>query len=139
MKGSPFYKCFGGLPPFSNDHNSPPSSHYGYDSDTSFDYVAEYNIINRMEAWWTLAVPLCKKVILSCLSGRQWCLDSSMGSCRTPQCNHVTKNNYFSQCHCFSQCHSVKVGMGPHMVERSRDEITTVVHNYPIHFYIVAM
>jgi len=50
MQGSPFYRCFSGLPPFSNDHNSPPSSHFGYDSDASFDSIAEYNIINRMEA-----------------------------------------------------------------------------------------
>jgi hypothetical protein len=50
MQGSPFYRCFSGLPPFSNDHSSPPSSHFGYDSDASFDSVAEYNIINRMEA-----------------------------------------------------------------------------------------
>jgi len=50
MKGSPFYICFSRLPPFSNDHSSPPSSHFDYDSDTSFDSVEEYNIINRMEA-----------------------------------------------------------------------------------------
>jgi hypothetical protein len=50
MKGSPFYICFSRLPPFSNDHSSPPSSHFDYDSDASFDSVEEYNIINRMEA-----------------------------------------------------------------------------------------
>jgi hypothetical protein len=50
MQGSPFYKCFSGLPPFSKEHSSPPSSHFGYDSDASFDSVAEYNIVNRMEA-----------------------------------------------------------------------------------------
>ena len=50
MQGSPFYKCFSRLPPFSNEHSSPPSSHFDYDSDGSFDSIAEYNIVNRMEA-----------------------------------------------------------------------------------------
>jgi len=50
MQGSPFYKCFNSLPPFSSDHSSPPSSHFDFDSDESFDSVAELNIINRMEA-----------------------------------------------------------------------------------------
>jgi hypothetical protein len=50
MQGSPFYKCFSGLPPFSHEHSSPPSSHFDYGSDGSFDSIAEYNIINRMEA-----------------------------------------------------------------------------------------
>jgi hypothetical protein len=49
MQGSPFYKSFSGLPPFSSDHSSPPSSHE-YNSDYSFDSVAEYNIQNMLEA-----------------------------------------------------------------------------------------
>lgn len=50
MRGSPFYESFGSLPPFSDDHSSPPSSH-GYDSDgMSFDSIAEFNINNSMEA-----------------------------------------------------------------------------------------
>lgn len=50
MQGSPFYHSFGCLPPFSDDHSSPPSSH-GYDSDAmSFDSIAEHNINNRFEA-----------------------------------------------------------------------------------------
>jgi len=49
LQGSPFYRCFSGLPPFSSDHNSPPSSHE-YNSEFSFDSVAEYNIQNMLEA-----------------------------------------------------------------------------------------
>jgi len=50
MMGSPFYESFSALPPFSDDHSSPPSSHQ-YDSDAdSFDSVAEHNILNKMEA-----------------------------------------------------------------------------------------
>ena len=49
MAGSPFFESFCALPPFSDDHSSPPSSHY-YDSDASFDSVGEHNIVNRMEA-----------------------------------------------------------------------------------------
>jgi len=49
MQGSPFYKSFNGLPPFSSDHSSPPPSHE-YNSDYSFDSVAEYNIQNMLEA-----------------------------------------------------------------------------------------
>jgi hypothetical protein len=50
MQGSPFYKCFSGLPPFSDIHGSPPSSHFNYDSGDSFDSIAEHNINNWMEA-----------------------------------------------------------------------------------------
>jgi hypothetical protein len=46
MQGSPFYRSFSSLPPFSSDHSSPPSSH-DYNSDFSFDSVAEYNETNR--------------------------------------------------------------------------------------------
>lgn len=49
MIGSPFYESFSGLPPFSSDHSSPPTSHE-YNSDFSFDSVAEYNIQNMLEA-----------------------------------------------------------------------------------------
>lgn len=49
MAGSPFFESFSGMPPFSDDHSSPPASHY-YDSDASFDSIEEHNIINRMEA-----------------------------------------------------------------------------------------
>lgn len=50
MMGSPFYESFSALPPFSDDHSSPPASHQ-YDSDAaSFDSVGELNIVNRMEA-----------------------------------------------------------------------------------------
>ena len=50
MMGSPFFESFSALPPFSDDHSSPPASHL-YDSDAdSFDSVGEFNIINRMEA-----------------------------------------------------------------------------------------
>jgi hypothetical protein len=49
MQGSPFYRCFSGLPPFSNDHISPPSSHE-YNSEFSFDSVAKMNIQNMLEA-----------------------------------------------------------------------------------------
>jgi hypothetical protein len=44
MAGSPFFESFCALPPFSDDHSSPPSS------DASFDSVGEHNIVNRMEA-----------------------------------------------------------------------------------------
>lgn len=50
MQGSPLYKCFNGLPPFSDHHGSPPSSQYNYDSGDSFDSIAEHNINNWMEA-----------------------------------------------------------------------------------------
>jgi hypothetical protein len=53
MQGSPFYKCFNGLPPFSDYFGSPPSSHFNYDSNDSgdsFDSITEHNIINSMEA-----------------------------------------------------------------------------------------
>lgn len=49
MAGSPLFESFSAMPPFSDDHSSPPSSHY-YDSDASFDSVGEHNIVNRMEA-----------------------------------------------------------------------------------------
>jgi len=37
MQGSPFYKCFNGLPPFSDHYDSPPTSHINYASDDSGD------------------------------------------------------------------------------------------------------
>jgi hypothetical protein len=76
MMGSPFYESFSGLPPFSDDNSSPPSSHR-YDSDASFDSIAEFNI----EIVWKHDGPsfvLCfNKVCNSCLSDRQWCSDGT--------------------------------------------------------------
>jgi len=49
MQGSPFYRSFSSLPPFSSDHSSPPASH-DYNSEFSFDSIVEYNIENILEA-----------------------------------------------------------------------------------------
>jgi len=50
MQESQFYRCFSGLPPFSDIHGSPPSSQYNYDNGDSFDSIAEHNINNWMES-----------------------------------------------------------------------------------------